>query len=280
MQLRTVTTVVVACTLLAPSAAAQLAHFSWSYVGEPSGFANVNATSAHIQGGDDPGIGCSGDGTSRLITSAGSAGWVFAHYDFENQDTGFGYWTAEDPIVVVGDDFELVGPGDIFDTWSGDVAFHVTAGQSFGFGVRSVDCVWGPGVLDVTAFEFVPDTWADLGHALPGLAGAPVFTGLGPLAADTPWTLSLISAAPDASAWLLLSTSEVSAAFKGGVLVPNPVGAAIKNTSTNAQGRIVWNGTWPAGIPAGIPLFAQWWIQDAGAPLGWAASNAIQRATH
>ena len=31
----------------------------------------------------------------------------------------------------------------------------------------------------------------------------------------------------------------------------------------------------PLGPPTGSALYAQYWVQDPGAPWGWAASNAI-----
>lgn len=37
--------------------------------------------------------------------------------------------------------------------------------------------------------------------------------------------------------------------------------------------------TWPPGLPSGVPLYLQVWQPAAGAPLGFAASNALRGET-
>jgi hypothetical protein len=262
------------------AAQGQFAAFDWTTFGDPSVPPTVDATSMHVVGPDDPG-GCTGDGTAGMQSVAPTSGWVIADYVFDNQDTGFGWWAVEDPMYVVDGVVTYVGPGDIFDTWEGTVAFPVAAGQSFGFGVISLDCLSGPGVLDVTDFEFLPDTWTSLGGALTGSAGDPLLNGLGPLVADTPWTLSLVDANPSSAAWLIVSPAVLGAPFKGGVMVPDPGASAVfVLLATSPLGRIVFGGDWPSGIPAGVPLVMQYWIADPAGPAGWAASNGVTRTTH
>jgi len=273
---------VLALTCLAGlgAAHAQFGAFTWEVFGDPSAPPTVDATSMHVVGPDDPG-GCTGDGTAGMQTVAPANGWVVADYFFDNQDTGFGWWQVEDPMYVVDGVVTYVGPGDIFDTWEGAVAFPVSAGQSFGFGVISLDCLSGPGVLDVTNFTFLPDVWTDLGGALEGSAGDPLLNGLGPLIADTSWTLSLVDANPSSAAWLIVSPAILSAPFKGGTMVPDPgVSAVFLLLGTSPLGRIVFGGDWPAGIPAGVPLVMQYWIADPAGPVGWAASNGVTRVTN
>ena len=36
---------------------------------------------------------------------------------------------------------------------------------------------------------------------------------------------------------------------------------------------------WPAGVPSGFSFWSQWWIADAGAPAGYAASNGVRGTT-
>jgi hypothetical protein len=271
---------VVASLALTIPASSQVGAFDWEYVGEPTGWATIDGEEIHVNGPDHY-QGCTHDGTARIMTVAPEPGWVLAHYRFDNQDYGFGYWAVEDPIYTVGEVHTYVGPGDFYFPWEGDVAFHVAAGEAFGFGVLSSDCQYGPGILDVSEFLFVPDVWDDLGGALAGSADEPLLTGIGPLMANTSWTLSLVDAAPSTPAWLVIGTSVLGAPFKGGVLVPDPGPApVILPANTSLAGRIIWNGPWPNDVPAGIPLVMQWWIADTTGPNGYTASNGVSRTTH
>lgn len=261
------------------SLSAQTASFNWEYVGEASGWATIQPDGFHVQG-PDGWAGCTQDGTARVQATTAQSGWVSAHFLFENLDTGFGWWISEDPIYEVNGAFTYLGPFEIFDVWEGDVSFHVPAGASFGVGVKSVDCLYGPSILDVTAFSFVPDTWSNLGGALAGSAGTPKLNGLGSLQPGAPWTLSLVDCAAQAPAWLVISSQNLSAAFKGGTLVPDPTPpAVILTAATSPAGRIVWTGNWPAGIPSDVPLVLQWWISDGSGAAGFAASNGLLAIT-
>lgn len=271
--------VVAAFSPLCTPASAQLSSFDWTFSGDPSGSGAVGSDALHI-------VGPSWDQCTTgqlygwLTTTAPAAGTVSAHYAFENQDGGFGWWTAEDPVFVVNGAMTVVGPGDIFDTWEGDVSFHVQAGDTFGFGVVSIDCSFGPGVLDVNGFGFVADAWQSLGHGLAGVDGVPVLEGLGSLQAGTPCTLGLGKAAELAPAWLVLGVAELEAPFKGGVLVPDPAPPAVLLLfNTDASGRIVLSGSWPSGLPAGFTFVMQYWIVDAAGPAGFSASQGLSATT-
>lgn len=266
------------CVLPLGSAHAQIGDFSWEQVGEPSAFITIDEDSIHIIGPDN--WQCVAGGVAAVETTAPVAGYVFADYLFDNQDTGFGWWAAEDPIYTVGGAVSYVGPYDFYEPWQGLVYFHVAAGQSFGFGVASIDCGWGPGVLDVTGFHFVPDLWTNLGGALTGTAGNPKLTGIGPLFAESPYTISLVDALPNTTAWMVLSSATLGAPFKGGVMVPDPSPPAlVAPLPTGLGGRIILSDTWPAGIPAGVPLVIQYWIVDPAGPAGFSASNGVTRIT-
>jgi hypothetical protein len=41
------------------------------------------------------------------------------------------------------------------------------------------------------------------------------------------------------------------------------------------DGQIVIPFVWPSGVPGGGTLLLQFWIPDAGAIVGWAASNGL-----
>jgi hypothetical protein len=265
-----------ATAVLGGGAAAQFTQFSWTFAGDPSGSGDYTETTMHIVG---PAFDActTTDTTASLNTTAPVSGTVSVHYSFENQDGGFGWWLVEHPMYVLNGTQVVVGPLEIFDTWEGDVSFHVMQGDSFGLGVQSTDCSFGPGVLDATGFNFVPDAWVDLGYALAGIAGDPLLVGLGSLVPGTHFDVSLVEAAPVAPAWLLLGYSQLVAPFKGGVLGPLP--GLLLPFATSPAGRIVLSGDWPVGVPSGTPLVLQYWIQDAVGPAGWSASNAIATTT-
>lgn len=276
----TMPTLVLAASLwFCATVSAQFGDFTWSFAGDPSGSMEVDDEQMHIVG---PAWGActTPDTFAHATATASQSGTVSAHFFFDNQDGGFGWWTVEDPVYVVDGAMHVVGPGDIFSTWEGDVSFHVDAGESFGFGVLSADCDFGPGVLDVTGFTFTPDVWQDLGHGLAGTFGVPSLVGIGTLQAETPYILSLIEAKETAPAWLVLGLSPLVAPFKGGTLVPDPTPPGqVVLLMTGVAGRIVLSGTWPAGIPAGLTLHLQYWIADPAGPQGFSASNAVAGTT-
>jgi hypothetical protein len=272
-----------ASTLSAAAAQAeaplQLDDFSWTFSGDPSGSGTVGSDTLHIVGPAFD-LCTTTQMFAWLTTTAPAAGTVSTHYFFDNQDGGFGWWAVEDPVFIVNGLMTYVGPGDFDSTWEGDVSFHVKAGDTFGFGVATIDCMFGPGVLDVSEFSFVADAWQNLGHGLAGVKGVPPLVGLGTLVAGTPYTLSLVDAAPLASAWLVLGVAELGAPFKGGVLVPDPAPpAALLLFSTGPTGRIILTGSWPAGLPAGFTFVMQYWVVDAAGPAGFSASNALSATT-
>ncbi|HZM00715.1 MAG TPA: hypothetical protein VFD43_10730 [Planctomycetota bacterium] len=271
-----VTLQLVACVALSGSAPAQFGAYTWHLSGDPSGSGTVTEDQMHVVGPADEAC-TTQELYAFLSTTTAQSGTVSAHYFFDNQDGGFGWYLVEDPAYVVDGVQHLVGPGDIFYTWEGDVSFHVEAGQSFGFGVVSADCYFGPGVLDVTAFVFTPDAWQDLGQGLAGTYGTPPLHGLGTLQPGSPYTLSLVDAATFAPAWLIIGVAPFGAPFKGGVLVPDPSPPGLLLLlNTGPGGRIILEGNWPAGLPSGLALYFQYWIADAAGPLGWAASNALK----
>ena len=127
--------------------------------------------------------------------------------------------------------------------------------------------------VSMTIETLVP-TWTDEGHALAGVAGNPVFTGSGSLAAGSANTLALASAAPGALAGLVVGLTSANLPFKGGTLVPAPdVGPVLVPVS--GAGSIALPFVMPPGLPAGTSLWMQWAIPDAAAIHGVALSNAL-----
>ncbi|GJM20629.1 MAG: hypothetical protein DHS20C15_05440 [Planctomycetota bacterium] len=122
-------------------------------------------------------------------------------------------------------------------------------------------------------------TWTDDGSALPGVAGNPVFAGSGSLLDGAPNQLSLARAAPDAFAALFASIGSTPTAFKGGTLKPLPFGLLLF-TNTSPTGRVNLSFNFPAGVPSGTEIYAQWAITDAAAILGVSLSNAVKGTAH
>jgi hypothetical protein len=121
-------------------------------------------------------------------------------------------------------------------------------------------------------------TWKDVGGALGGTAGTPTLTGSGLLLGGDALSLTLASARPNASAFLITGFSGLFAPFKGGTLVPNP-DLILGPFPTSGAGQLVLPGTWPTGVPEMLTLWFQMWIQDAAGPAGFAASNGVSVLT-
>ncbi|GJM23123.1 MAG: hypothetical protein DHS20C15_30380 [Planctomycetota bacterium] len=116
--------------------------------------------------------------------------------------------------------------------------------------------------------------WVSLGRGLAGSGGLmPCLVGAGPLLAGQPFSLQLTNGAPAAFATLVVGFGELGAMFKGGVLVPQL--DLLFNLPLDASGERLLAAPFPTGAPSGLPLYCQFWVQDAGGPAGFSASNAV-----
>jgi len=132
-------------------------------------------------------------------------------------------------------------------------------------------------LLTVASGVPVVPTWTDLGLGKVGSNGVPLLTGTGPLAADSLNQLDLTQAQPSAGATLVFGVSAINAPFKGGTLVPAPF--ALVPMVSSPGGSLSLPFLFPAGIPAGLPLYFQFWISDPGATYSLSASNALEGLT-
>ena len=170
-----------------------------------------------------------------------------------------------------------------FDSWLG---WPQQAKMGDYIGVRSA--LGGADVAYTATFNGEQDVYhvrvfplgviVDLGLGLAGGAGVPVLNGSGSLANGSPVSLALSGALASTPAGLFLGVSRVDAPFKGGVLVPAP-DIVLTGFTTDGAGALTINATWPAGLPSGLSLYAQMWMQDAGGPKGLSASNGLQLIT-
>lgn len=117
-------------------------------------------------------------------------------------------------------------------------------------------------------------TWVDVGSAKAGLTGLPVLTGTGDLSANSANQITLVNARPSSTANLVVGITTLGAPFKGGTMVPDPI--LVLALPTSAAGQTALPFTWPTGVPAGFPIWFQFWIEDAAASFGLAASNGLK----
>ncbi len=209
-------------------------------------------------------------------------------------------WTTE-TLVTGGRDLHVFAPDDIYAVGGGVMHWDGTEWtfvEDFGQGAGLKDGVSLQGVdaidecrLYVAGREFsfeeiVPFTarqsgggpWVAVGAGLAGAAGVPSLEGAGELEAGSLATLALNGAAASASTALVIGASELSATFKGGVLVPTP-DVLIFGLATDAAGQLTLQAAWPAGLPGRTQVFFQEWIVDAAAVHGWSSSNGLRATT-
>ena len=122
------------------------------------------------------------------------------------------------------------------------------------------------------------DVWADLGGAKAGSVGTPSLVGEGPMSGGDFLALQVSGALPGTSAALVLGISQLSAPFKGGVLVPNP-DWIFPGFPIDGSGNLFGLFVWPVGFPAGLTSYYQFWITDAGASHNLSATNGISGTT-
>jgi len=119
-----------------------------------------------------------------------------------------------------------------------------------------------------------PSPWTALGHGLAGTLGTPTLLPTGTLVGGEPVSIALGSALPNSSAALVIGLSVLGLPFKGGTLVPHP-DLLLLGLPTGPVGALTLAGTLPTGLPSGLQIVLQWWVADAGAPKGLAASVGV-----
>ena len=186
-------------------------------------------------------------------------------------------------VDVVDGSGALLGSANQEDESDASLSIELPAGTYYAL----VDGVGKPGVYSdygslgqYTIYVTTPGTepLVNLGGSVPAGNGiTPAFTITGTACPGELMSWNLINAPWSAPAYLMMGFFELSLPFKGGVLVPdiNPPGVIIP-TATNFVGLIFLNLEWPAGLPAGLSMYLQYWIQDPSAVAGFAASNGFR----
>jgi len=132
-------------------------------------------------------------------------------------------------------------------------------------------------LLAVPAAAQLAEPWHDLGFALAGAHGAPQLVAAGSLSGGSALVIDLAQGQEFAHAYLVVGLSTLYAPYKGGTLVPAV--DLLVPMATDAAGALHVEAHWPHGVPAGVPLVLQFWINDPLAPVGRSGSNAVGALT-
>ena len=119
--------------------------------------------------------------------------------------------------------------------------------------------------------------WVNLGYALAGTFGDPVLVAGGPLTGGSVLSLSLSNTVEAHYCFVVMGTSAIFVPYKGGTLVPYP--HVLLLTFTTPSGTLDILAHFPSGVPSGLPIIIQCWINDRGAPAGRSGSNAVGALT-
>ena len=165
--------------------AAQVSDFDWELKNGKPGYGVVSGDNLVVLGPD--GNCTSGSPNVWLETTAPVSGTVIATYYFTSFDyccgglappQESGNWDA--PIFVVNGAISEIFT---FCDSSGTIELSVEAGDTFGFGVTSEDCLFGPGLLEVKSLVFNPEA-PGAGRTVRGAGGAGSGAADGTTAAD------------------------------------------------------------------------------------------------
>jgi hypothetical protein len=119
----------------------------------------------------------------------------------------------------------------------------------------------GDGLLDVGTTDYSKPAlvtlsnalgpFVDLGYGTSSVQGSPTLTGSGTPQAGDFVAVQVVAPAFPAPGLLLIGLSTLDVPFAGSTFVPDPILALPLN------GPTLFMGTWPAGYPAGVPLYLQ-----------------------
>lgn len=235
---------------------------------------------------DDGSVDTSGAPAQIVLTGGnnGSGDTGVTRYTIPSQGSGlFAFtWEVEHPdpgYDIVG--FTIGGEDHFVTDFPGDGAESVLVdpGETIGFYIETLDNDLGAPTLTVTLFAG-PDTdpWDDLGGAIPGSSGQTLCWLTGSLEAE-PISIRVQSGPASGLVFLILSFTEFSVPFKGGVMVPDPAPENLLSLILDVNGALYAIGDWPPGVPADTEFHGQLWYADVGAVQGFAASDGFRGTT-
>jgi hypothetical protein len=119
--------------------------------------------------------------------------------------------------------------------------------------------------------------YVNLGNGTPGTGGkTPMLVGWGYQTPGSDIHIDLSNAPAGAMSKLFIGGSLFNAPFKGGVLVPGAPYFDLGLLPVGGDGTLSLLFPWPSGVPAGVNVYLQQWMVDAGGPKGFAASNGLK----
>jgi len=210
-------------------------------------------------------------GTAPILAAGASSGDsffdVFWYADWDDPDTTRDTGLFLDEKLLLQEGVDQVGGIDIEDVRGIQDGYAIS--DDGRYLIVRLNLV---GSLDAVALlDMGP--WENLGSALAGTT-TPKLRGFGQLAPGQPVTLRLSNALPGSQAALFLGVTQANLPFRGGILVPTPQ-ILVHPLPVNADGVLEATANWPAAAPSGVTLYVQYWVADALAPFGFAASNAV-----
>ncbi|MCB9898540.1 MAG: VCBS repeat-containing protein [Planctomycetes bacterium] len=242
------------------------------------------------------------DGRTDVLLSPAEAVGQLAWY--EAADPVHGPWTEH---VIDGNvtgihtfktaDIDLDGRLDVVTAeMFGDVVVHYNQGDGLAWTHQLVGTggshnlrlgdLAGDGDTDIVGANFIGnaplETWengvdpsgraVDLGHALAGSLGSPSLTATSFQPGDEV-AYTVAGALPNAPAVFVFGLQKIDVPFHGGLFVPDTT--LLVPQVVGSHGAFGLTLGWPAGMPFGFTLTAQVWVKDAGAPLGFSSTNAV-----
>jgi len=140
-----------------------IADFDWEVFDNAGGSVTITETEINIVGGD-MGVGGTTMVSTTVITDLEVAfDWAWHTLDGGGFDQGFYHINGEEMIIANDPTIRPITGTDMFT---------VSAGDTFGFGVHTLDGVFGAGFLDITHIKAVPSPSSAAAFALFGLATA------------------------------------------------------------------------------------------------------------
>jgi len=184
------------------------------------------------------------------------------------------------------DEFLYLGNGDgsfTRVTWGEVVS---SGGDSRTAAIADMDSDGLPEILvgntlggDDFYFRNLGPSWRDEGHGFHPGSDEPRLAGAGWLAPGSTMAYSVDGAPAHAAGFMVASFTALFAPFKGGTLVPAPDIVA-GGFVADAGGSLAFSSTYPVTpVPSGLSIYQQMWLQDAGSPSGFCATNAIKTLT-
>ncbi|MGQ0551758.1 MAG: hypothetical protein ACT4PU_00895 [Planctomycetota bacterium] len=178
---------------------------------------------------------------------------------------------------------------------TGGLAPTIAAGDQFGYAVAALGTnqLFGYGSV-LTGSRFADDGGTDrgaahllqistgvftaLGNSLAGGLGFPTSTGSGGTSPGGGIGFLLDNAVTQAPAFFVVGITHLGVPLFGGVLVPDPL-LVLPGFNTGFVGKVLVTGAVPVGVPAGFPIYTQFWVADPAGPLGYSASNGLAFVT-